>query len=295
MRKAAILFISTLALLIFVAASLIQSLLVIQRVAAVSEVRGLVRIRPQGENAFVPLGGASHVRAGDVLQTAENSGLTLNWVDGSRIRVGPGTTMTVLACQFNQARRSDHYLFRLDLGQLWVRVLKSLSEQSKFEIQTPTATAGVRGTVFSVAVRPDGATQVAVYRGTVNVGSDAERVAVDASQTVLVTGSAQPAVRSLNAQERRAWHENRNVANPSLTVSEPRDGRLRPGLGWVAVRGVAERGSQVTVNGQPVPVRMTGKFETRVEVPRNATGTEITVRARDKKGFETVVTRHLER
>ena len=63
-----------------------------------------------------------------------------------------------------------------------------LSKDSSFEIQTPTAVAGVRGTEFSVAVGKDGASTTVVYEGTVEVSrpQTAEVVSVTASNRVVV-------------------------------------------------------------------------------------------------------------
>jgi hypothetical protein len=281
--------------LVFVGASLIQSLLIIQRIAAVSDVRGVVKIRHQGENAFLPLGDRTHVKAGDLMQTGDASQATLNWVDGSRIRVGPKTTMQVLKCQVSKATNAESYLFRLDVGDIWVRVLRSLTEQSKFEIRTPTATAGVRGTVFSVSVAPDGGTSVAVYHGKVSVSADGQEVAVAERQVGAVGANRREEVRSLSPAEQAAWEKNEDVARPALTVAEPAGACLPPGATSVVVSGVAERTAKVTVNGQPVELRLKGQFEATVPVPAGATSLDITVRAEDAKGFDTTVFRRLSR
>ena len=295
MRKAAVLFICALALLVFVGASLIQSLLVIQRIAAVSAVQGIVKIRPLGDNAFLPLGARAHVRAGDLLQTGDGGRVTLNWVDGSRVRVGPRSTLEVMRCQINKANDAETYLFKLDVGDIWVRVLRGLTGQSKFEIRTPTATAGVRGTVFSVSVKPDGATSVAVYRGKVALKAGEQELSVTEREVGAVSPSARAEVRSIGAAEQAQWEQNTDVARPELGVSEPAGGKLPAGATEVVVKGVAERTADVTVNGRPVGLGLKGQFETRLPVAADASGFDVIVRAADSKGFDSVVVKRLSR
>jgi len=239
MRKAAVLLVTTLTVLIFVGVSLMQSLLIIQRVAGVSGVNGMVKVRPQGQNAFLPLGDRTHVKAGDLVQTGEGGGVTLNWADGSRIRLGAATTMEVLKCQLNKGNESEAYLFKLDVGDIWVRVLKSLTEQSKFEIRTPTATAGVRGTVFSVSVKPDGATSVAVFHGKVKLATDSQELAIAERQVGTVGSDRRGQVRSISAPEQAQWERNQEVARPAVAVEQPVGDKLLAGATEVVVKGVA--------------------------------------------------------
>lgn len=295
MRRASLVLIIGLVILAAVGALLLESLFIVQRVAAVSTPRGEVTVRPHGENAFVALGDTKRVLAGTVIKTGADGSVLLNWVDGSRIKVGPNTTMEVLKCQVNRARSSESYLFKLDLGQVWVRVLKRLSQRSKFEIRTPTATAAVRGTIFSVAVGADGATSVSVLRGQVDVESDSKSVPVRADQMAQFGGGETPAVLDQGEAEKAQWKSVQDVARPALSVKEPGGDRVPPGAQSLQVAGTVERGASVTVNGHPVTVKLSGSFETDVALPAGAGPVRIEVRARDEKGFESVVVRKLAR
>ncbi len=295
MRRASLVLIISLAVLAGIGLFLLESLFIVQRVAAVSNPTGAITIRPEGSDAFVNLGDTKRVMAGTVIKTGSDGGLMLNWVDGSRIKVGPNTTMQVLKCQVNRARSTESYLFRLDLGRVWVRVLKRLSQRSKFEISTPTATAAVRGTIFSVAVAEDGSTSVSVLRGQVDVMTDAGDVAVRADQMAEVGRDAPAAVLEQSEADQAQWKSVADVARPALTVDEPIGDRVPAGAQSVHVKGTAERGAQVTVNGHPVVVKISGGFETDVPLPHGAEPVRIEVRARDQKGFESVVVRKLSR
>ncbi len=60
---------------------------------------------------------------------------------------------------------------QLWVGRLWARVTKSIGGKRDFEVRTPNAVAGVRGTEFVVDVSEQGQTQVTVVEGGVELGS----------------------------------------------------------------------------------------------------------------------------
>lgn len=294
MRKAAVLLVCALGALLFVGASMVQSLFVIQRLAAVLDVSGTVEVKTADAKVFAPVGNATHVRAGDVVRTAADGAVTLNWVDGSRIRLGPNTELTVLMCQLDRAEQAQSYLFKLDAGQVWVRVLQALSRKSKFEIQTPTATAAVRGTVFSVEVDGAGGTTVSVLKGEVAVAGAGGSLQLKENQEAAVSASTATPVRPMTPERETEWETAKTVAQPLLRLDEPSSDKLPPGAATIRVAGETERGATVTVNGKPVS-KLASKFTVDVPIPRDARDFGITARARDAKGFETVVVKQLSR
>ena len=197
MRKAAFAIIIGFSFLAALALLLTQSVAVMQRIAHVSNVSGDVKVKLVAHEADAarPIGDKRLVQAGDKLITGPDGRVTLNWIgDGTRIRVEPNTELTIQKCQAVR-RGAELAMFRLDLGKIWIRVLRMLSQQDKFEIQTPTATAGVRGTIFSVDVTADGTTAVQVYEGQVALESEADETKITANNTArLATTQSSPQV-----------------------------------------------------------------------------------------------------
>ncbi|MHB8993751.1 MAG: FecR family protein [Armatimonadota bacterium] len=293
MRKAATLLILVAVICIFVGAVITQSVIILQRVAAVSDAQGPIQVKPRGQEEFVLLGDRARVNAGDVVKTGDKAGLVLSWLDGTRMRIGPNTVMTVLKCQINTVNNSETTMFKLDLGRVWIRVLKVLSQKSKFEVVTPTATAGVRGTVFSVAVSPEGKTTVSVVEGAVALEAAGKHSLVEKGH--MSTASASGAqVQPLAAEEDRLWQSNASVANPNLTISEPAAGSTVPAGSQVTIKGRAELGAKVTIADQPVPVRLKGLFDTTVKAPAKPGPFEIKVRVTDARDYVTSETLKLE-
>ena len=300
MRKASFAIILGFAFLIGLALLLGQSLFVLQRVARVSEVSGTVNITHKGEENTVLLGERRLVQAGDRLSTAALEGrCTLNWIDGTRIRMEPGTELTVQKCQ---ARRgTEQAAFRLDIGKIWIRVLRVLSQQDKFLINTPTATAGVRGTMFAVEVAANGSTEISVYEGQVTVSSDSGEVKVAANTIArLGSGQAGPQVAAFSTQQQENWQQQMQHLGPYLEITSPAaeaeftGNTIIAAIKTVIVEGRCERGADLTVNDQPVTQKPNnGRFTVELEVPAYAKHFTVEAVATDRKGYTTTVRRHL--
>jgi hypothetical protein len=299
MSKSVWLLIGSFLLFLFVAALTLQSMVILQRIASVSDAQGDVRIKHHSSDAFNPLGSARYVRAGDVMQTGDGS-LTLNWVDGARVKVGSHTTLEILKCQINSATKADVSVFKLDVGQVWVRVRKLLSPRSKFEVLTPTATAGVRGTMFSVKVDPRGATQVSVLEGQVVLAekdSDAT-IAVDQDHCGQVEktpapGSQPLAVATMTDAERAEWKTAAGIEGPFVCLTRPAYATSHLNeTGCCRVAGLAEETAKVTVNGLAAQRGTEGHFS--ADVPAQAgKPLQIEVVAEDARGIRTVLTRQV--
>lgn len=282
MRKAAVLLVTLATMMIVVGGIISQSLLILQRVAAVEAVEGMVWVRQRGRQEFLPLSDRARVAAGDTIKTGANARLDLHWLDATRMRIGPNSNVTVLKTQYHAAKHTDTATFKLDLGRVWIRVIKALSSRSKFEVITPTATAGVRGTIFSVEVTPAGKTLVSVKEGkvAVDVGGTAQAVA---QGEMLSAGSPQ----ALAAGEADLWQANEAIAGPYLEVREPMAGTAVAPQQPVHVSGTSEPGAAVKISGQPLALRLQKLFETDLTAPATAGPWSITIEAKDRRGYVT--------
>ncbi|MBC7287705.1 MAG: FecR domain-containing protein [Armatimonadetes bacterium] len=293
MGKTAFVMVVSLVAMMCVAGAIFQSLLVLQRVAAVNNVVGEVKVQPRGSEALFPLTEGTYVRAGDVVRTGQGS-VSLSWVDGTRVRLAPETTLKVLKCQFNTATESAVSVFKLDVGKVWVRVRKLLSPRSKFEVITPTATAGVRGTVFCVEVDPAGRTRIAVDEGAVAIAAGETEMLVPADKMALVSGceGAGVTVTDLAPDVQQSFLRLRDVIGPYINILVP-SGSTAPLIdGALSIVGRTEPGAIVKINGQRVPLDAAGRF--RFSIPAKA-GQKVLLRveAVDDKGYRTKLEREI--
>jgi hypothetical protein len=144
------------------------------------------------------------VRLGDVVRTAENGRTKLLFADGSVLNVGDDSRVKVTRFLYDP-RGERQGFFELTQGAVRAWVTKLRMKKNKFEIQTPTAVAGVRGTDYAIRETRAGA-QIVVFGGEVSVRSAAglsgecvarERMAclVNRGQTPAAAQKAPPALQ----------------------------------------------------------------------------------------------------
>lgn len=115
-------------------------------------------------------------------------------------------------------------------GRIWVHVVRRVNSALSFEVETPAAVAGVRGTIFTVAVSTQ-QTTVSVWEGTVEVkpAKDAARpdvapVRVTSRQVVRVEKGRSPSLfQYLTPDEDYYWRQ----AGSWLKDEEERTKKLR--------------------------------------------------------------------
>ncbi|MFA9217341.1 MAG: FecR domain-containing protein [Sphingomonadaceae bacterium] len=94
----------------------------------------------------------SEVESGDTLVTEKNTYALLKFIDNSEITLKPGTTLKIDNFAFDADRPgADSASFNLVKGGLRsVTGLLGKRNKEKFEMKTPSATIGIRGTIFIV-------------------------------------------------------------------------------------------------------------------------------------------------
>jgi len=113
-----------------------------------------------------PFDGATGMilHGGDRIRTGAGGAATIRFADGSTAALQGDTSVTVLQSFLERQSKGVVYsLVRQTIGVVNYQV----THGSKFDVATPTATAGVRGTTFTITVAANGDTSVIVTTGTV--------------------------------------------------------------------------------------------------------------------------------
>lgn len=254
MKKPVLLIFVNAMILLVVFALLAQSLFIVQRVAQASGVQGTVEVQRDGRGEFVALAAGQMVGVGDKVRTGAEGQVEFTWADKTRWKLTPNTQMTIASATINSVKRAENARFMLDEGKLFVRIVKPIREGSSFEVQTPRAVATVTGTVFSVAIQPDGATCVEAFAGRVQMESNGHAATVEAG-TAGVTGPDAIEMMPIAGADFRAQPD---LIAPWLNVS------AQPAQGAIAfVRGSTEAGNALEINGQCALVLGNGSFVRR--------------------------------
>jgi hypothetical protein len=129
------------------------------------------------------------VQQGDWIRTRSRSSVEILQDDGTIIRLRPNSKAMIDLSGSTKSARGDIRVtkVKLESGSLVAKVKKLLQRDSRFEIQTPTATSFIRGTEFRVKVEDGSATRLEVLEGAVDFGSAAENVSVKGNFGSLAT------------------------------------------------------------------------------------------------------------
>lgn len=106
------------------------------------------------------------VASGDVIVTNRRGEAQLLFPDNTRIVVGPGSTLVLERTLFNSRNKAQRFVVNAVGGTY--RFISGESAKSRYQIKTPTATMGIRGTAFDFTVT-DQDTSVLMYDGIVNL------------------------------------------------------------------------------------------------------------------------------
>jgi hypothetical protein len=158
--------------------------------ATLAQVTGTVEVMPAGGDAWRSASVGERVAEGDRLRTDAFSAATLAFFDQSTAVLGTDTEIVV--AQMRSQHDSKVIVLYQALGQTYNQVQRLSDPASRFEIETPTAVVGVRGTEFAVTVDGDGATHVMVVEGMVDVTIRGSTVTVRGGQETTVQPQRTP-------------------------------------------------------------------------------------------------------
>ena len=106
---------------------------------------------------------------GDRIQTGSNGQAQLLFADNTRLVVGAGSSLLIEKYLLQSASASTVSNFSVNALRGSFRFITGDSPKPSYAIKTPTATIGIRGTEFDLAVRPDGQTQFVLLSGQATV------------------------------------------------------------------------------------------------------------------------------
>ncbi len=131
------------------------------------------------------------VYAGDRITTGNESQLQLRMKDGAVVALGANAEFVIKAySQKASGDKKDEAVLSLVQGGL--RTITGHIDKSTYKLETPTATLGIRGTVYDVYVGKDGTTTVILREGAVDVGGGGAKRRLDVAglATIVKPGAA---------------------------------------------------------------------------------------------------------
>jgi len=150
----------------------------------ITSVSGSVEIKREKETQWMRAERNMPVYYGDDIKTSEDGNITITFLDESLMTVQPNTHVALNTIISPLEKRNSVLLF---FGRIWNKVRSKVVQMRGYEVQTPTAVLGVRGTEFEAASYEDGTTLVRVASGGVSVDSETESSTLSEKQGAQVS------------------------------------------------------------------------------------------------------------
>lgn len=140
-------------------------------VATIIELTGEATIIAQNRDHIVQAQKGMLLWDYDLIKTAGDSNVTLQFSDGSRILVQAESEMKIEKLMSYGASGMADTKVRLKSGRTHNKVTPRTGQGSRFEISTPSAIAAVRGTEYRISAEGSGESKTEVLTGVVGVDS----------------------------------------------------------------------------------------------------------------------------
>jgi len=137
--------------------------------AIVTMVDGKASVYNKGDKTGTLLKKKDPVRKGQEVRVGERSRLELKYPDGTVIRFAEGSRVVMDELSFDRSTQNKNVRVNVGFGKIWAKVKKLMTADSKVEVKTVNAVAGVRGTTYRVNVEEDSSALIRVYDGSVDV------------------------------------------------------------------------------------------------------------------------------
>lgn len=205
-------------------------------------VKGDVKLLSKGVTSPAKVG--QRVNEGDSILTGPDSRAKIVMSDKNVLNISPDSKMEITIYKNDESKESRKVELKVDYGKVRAGVEQKYDDdKNTFQIKTPTAVAGVRGTDFSVGFnRNSGKTEIVTFKGLVafgkanNVGKLENPVLVrPGEKTELLPGQAPQPPQSLPPQELATQNietvadtkdiNNSNSNNQNLTAENPTENK----------------------------------------------------------------------
>ena len=200
----------------------------------IGEMIGVIQVQRGNANAWQQVRFGDPLFAGDLIHTQAGAKAKVIFRDQSVITIGPNTKFRIDESVFRTAPTAERTsMFTIISGKARAVVSSWFTNlsQNRFEIRTPSAVAGVRGTEFVVSVDADGNSEVVVLDGVVEVYNrrDKQRRAVflGAGMGTKVSANKTPSTpQRLDDQQMKKVGDDTDINQEESSLNDDNDNSL---------------------------------------------------------------------
>ncbi|MEC9489736.1 MAG: FecR family protein [Halanaerobiales bacterium] len=176
--------------------------------AVITDFEGEVLVKSGKNDSWNSAVVGQKLHKNDFIKTQFNSWSTLTLFDDSEITIEPATEFKIVNLTGDvKEKQLDQGVFKLIVGTVINKVNELTGRGSRYEIETDSATAGVRGTYFEVSYQK-GKNLVRVYEGSVRTESKStDRVyVINEQEEIIVTQESDDSVPETGTQNQIKKH-----------------------------------------------------------------------------------------
>jgi len=156
---------------------------------SLEEVSGDVEVQPAGRK-WESAEAGMNIAEGTSIKTGRNSEAVLRWERGHSVKVDELTELVIDEAYYSRRTGLEQTRIQFENGKMIAATNKFRNRDSEFEVRTPTARAGVRGTKFVVNVE-DGKSSFLVLEGQLSIIAESVEIILDQNfQTTVEPGAA---------------------------------------------------------------------------------------------------------
>ena len=96
------------------------------------------------------------VNKGDKVSTGEKGKAKIEFPDNSVSRLAEDSELIIQTVDYDEDTNETDVLLKLTDGEVWSKVVKLVTQDNRFEVETETTVVAVRGSAFNVAIDEDG-------------------------------------------------------------------------------------------------------------------------------------------
>ena len=144
-----------------------------------TSISGFVHVQRAKETEWIKAEQNMSVYFGDKIKSGDDGEGEITFNDQSLLKIHQNAHIAINTIISPVEKRNSIILF---FGRIWSRISKEALRRKAFEVQTPTAVCGARGTEFSTAAYEDGTMLVRVDSGRVNVDNETNQSTLASNQ-----------------------------------------------------------------------------------------------------------------
>ncbi|MEO1174433.1 MAG: FecR family protein [Myxococcota bacterium] len=192
-------------------------------------VRGQVEVIAAGTDDVAPVLRGSKLRVGDSIVTGTASAVRLLMDDKSVIDLASDTNFLIQDYSIDRKQKRRKGSMKLSVGRMWARVAGWFGGSTTYEVDSPNAVAGVRGTEFIFSVGENGEAELNVKSGQVELSDAAkEKILAElgALSQAVTPGEGKVTVKEISEAE---WIDLTRPFDLGFGISEEELAKLNAG------------------------------------------------------------------